>query len=1064
MMRWIVGSSLKFRRLIVAIAGALVVVGFLQLDDMKTDALPEFSRPTVEVQTEALGLSAEEVEQLITVPLEQDLLNGIAFLDEIESASIPGLSSVVMTFEPGTPLLDARQVVAERLTQAVAAAGLPQVAKPPQMLQPLSSLSRVAIVKLESDELTPIETSVLARWIIVPRLLGVEGVANVAIWGFRDRQLQVLVDPQVLADNDVTLSQVIRTAGNALEVSPLSFLEASSPGTGGFIDTVNQRLHVFHEQAISTPRELAQVPLEGGQGSGAGVNAGGTGLVLGDVAEVVEDHQPLIGDALCGDGTCTLLVIEKFPEANTPEVTAGIDGAFEELGPGLPGLQVDTSVYRPATYIENSLDNLGRALVIGGILVLLIFGAFFFEWRSAAIAGVSTVASLTAGWLVLHLTDTTVNTMILAGIVMALVVLIDDAIVDVDTIARRMREHQEVGDGLPTWRVILDASLEMRRPLLYATIIAAAAIVPAFFMEGEAGAFLPAIASTYLLAILAAMLVALILTPALALLLLQNRFSRAEASAPIRWLQRTYDRITAKILPRPGVAYATFGLVAVIGVVTIPFLDLSLRPALSERDVIVSLQAPPGTSLTRMDEITAQAVGEIGALPGINAVGAHVGRAIQSDQVVNVNAAEVWINIDAAADYDATLAAIRGVAGGLPDADTDVFTYSEQRITEVLGRKDAEIMVRVYGEDPDVLEDTAEAVRESIAGIDGVVDPQVRRSADEATIEVEADIAQAERFGISPGDVRRSATTLLSGLVVGNLFEEQKVFDVVVWGTPELRQTKDDVRNLLIDTPRGGLVPLSSVADVRLVPNPTVILHESVQTYVDVTASVSGRGVAAVAADVDTAIASMAFPLEYHAELLGGFAEEAAAQSRVLVIALTVLIAIFLLLQAALYSWRVAAVVLMTLPMSLTGGAVAALVTGGDITLGSGAGCAVLLALAARTSTTTVRRYLALEREHGGTFGADLVASGTRERLGAVAMTTLAAAAVLAPIVVAGHVAGFEIVRPMAVVVLGGLVTSVLLSVVVLPAAYLRFGYIAEPDTSADELFIRIPDVDTIEA
>src|SRR5918992_5090285 len=262
MMRWIVGSSLKFRRLIVAGGVAVMALGVTQLGKTSVDVLPEFKPPQVEVQTEALGLSAEEVEQLITVPLEQDLLVGIAFLDKIESASLPGLSSVVMTFEPGTDILDARQVVSERLTQAVGVAGLPQVAKPPQMIQPLSSTSRVSMVKLSSEKLSQIQMSVLARWVIVPRLLGVDGVANVAMWGFRDKQLQVLVDPKRLRDRGVTLQQIIRTSGNALEVSPLTYLEQSSPGTGGFIDTVNQRLHIFHEQAISTPEELAQVPLE----------------------------------------------------------------------------------------------------------------------------------------------------------------------------------------------------------------------------------------------------------------------------------------------------------------------------------------------------------------------------------------------------------------------------------------------------------------------------------------------------------------------------------------------------------------------------------------------------------------------------------------------------------------------------------------------------------------------------------------------------------------------------------------------------------------------------------
>ncbi|HSE09598.1 MAG TPA: efflux RND transporter permease subunit, partial [Nocardioidaceae bacterium] len=311
MMRWIVGRSLGLRRLVLAAAVGIVALGVIQVGKTTVDVLPEFRPPTVEVQTEALGLSAAEVEQLITVPLEQDLLVGVPFLDEIESVSLPGLSSVVMTFEPGTDVLDARQVVQERLTQAVGIAGLPAVAKTPQMIQPLSSSSRVAMIKLTSEDLTPIEMSVLARWVIGPRLMGVPGVANVAIWGNRERQLQVLVDSQELREAGVTLNQVVRTAGNALEVSPLSYLEASKPGTGGFIDTPNQRLNIFHEQAISTPGELAQVPLETTAGPAAPDREG---MTLGDVTRVVEDHQPLIGDTACGGGTkCLLLVVEKFP-------------------------------------------------------------------------------------------------------------------------------------------------------------------------------------------------------------------------------------------------------------------------------------------------------------------------------------------------------------------------------------------------------------------------------------------------------------------------------------------------------------------------------------------------------------------------------------------------------------------------------------------------------------------------------------------------------------------------------------------------------------------------------
>ena len=1059
MMRWIVGSSLKFRRLVIAVSVGLLVYGVLQLDDARTDILPEFQQPTVEVQTEALGLSAEEVEELITVPLEQDLLVGIAYLEEIESVSLPGLSSVVMTFEEGTDVLDARQVVGERLTQAVAAAGLPQVARPPQMIQPLSSTSRVAMVKLSSEELTPIEMSILSRWVITPRLLGVEGVANVSTWGFRDRQLQVLVDPQRLAEADVTLNQVIRTAGNALEVSPLSFLEASSPETGGFIDTLNERIHIFHEQAISTPEELEQVPIQDPQGEIA--PSDGSAQTLGDVTDVVVDHQPLIGDALCSDGDCLLLVVEKFPDANTPEVAEGIDGALGELSPGLPGLAMDTSIYRPAEFIDASFDNLGRAALIGAILLILVLGALFFDWRSLLVGTVAIAMSLAAAWLVLYFTDTTVNAMILAGLAMALVTLIDDAVIGVDAVAQRMWSQREHGDGTPAWQIIIDATLSMRSAILFATLIVAAVLLPAFFMEGEAGAFLPAIAGAYLLAIVVSTLVAVTVTPALGMMLLGDTSLPRGESPVARWVGRRYDRAATRLVPKASPALAVFGVFVLIGLVTLPFLDQSMRPVLQERDVVVRIDAAPGTSLQRMDAITADAVEGMRSVDGIEDVGAHVGRAVQSDQIVNVNSAEVWVSVREDVDYGDTIAAIESVAKGLPDVTSDVLTYSEQRITDVLGRDGDEIVVRVYGQDQEVLEAKAGEVRAALAGIDGAEDPQAHLPAQEPTIEVEPIIEKAESVGLAPGDVRRAATTLLSGLVVGNLFEEQKVFDVAVWGAPEIRQSEADVENLLIDTPVDGLVPLGQVADVRIVPNASAIRHESVESYVDVSASVDGRGVGDVASDVERALGRIEFPIEHHAKVLGGFEEDAAARSRVIAVSVAALIAVFLLLQAAFASWRLAMIAFLALPMALAGGAVAALIDGGDVTLGSVAGFAAVLGLAARSIVVLIRHYQLLQHE-GEPFGAELVTRGTRERLLPTLMTALASIVVLIPFIVMGGSAGSEIVGPMCVVILGGLFTTTLLILVIVPAVYARFGEVAVSDTAAEDLLVRIPEIDTV--
>lgn len=1049
MMRWMVEWGLKFRRIVVAAAAGIVVLGITQLDDVKTDVLPEFSPVTVEVQTEAPGLSAAEVERLMTVPLEQDLLSGVAFLESIESASLPGLSSVVMTFEPGTDLLDARQVVAERLVQA---AGLPQVADPPQMLQPLSSTSRIAMVSLSSDELTPIETSVLARWVVVPRLLGVEGVANVSIWGFRDRQLQVLVDPARLEAQGVTLGQVISTAGNALEVSPLTFLEASSPGTGGFIDTVNQRLHVFHEQAISTPEELAQVAVEDTEGGAVYVD--GRPLTLGEVTQIVTDHQPLIGDAQCKAGPCVLLVIEKFPGANTPRVTSNIDAALRALQPGLTGIEIDSSIYRPAAFISTSFGNLGRTLVFSGILLLLVIAAFLYDWRALLVSVVTIATSLVGAGLVLSFAGVTVNAMTLAGLVMALVMIVDDAILGAWELRQRTSNLVTNDDEDGFLKRLTSAVLQTRNAVIYAAVIVGAAAATFFFLPGEAGAFLPHIASAYLLALALALITSLTVAPALSAFLLRRAPTPGRMSQLVSSLRSWYSNSGPALITRIGWSVLAFSVLVGAALIALPFIEKSYRPELKQRDLVIEIEAPAGTSLTRMDEITAQIAYDVGTLEGVANIGAHVGRAITSDQVVNVNSAEVWITIDEAAEYETTFKSVEMAVGSRADISARVTTYSDQRIAAILDSRADELVVRVYGDNPNILSDVAETVQASVAGVRGVRDPRLDIPIEEPTIEVEIDLNRAQAVGLKPGEVRRRAATLLSGIVVGNLFEEQKVFDVVVWGAPGIRQTVDDVRGMMIPTPSGATVTLGDVADVRVVPNVAVIRHESVANYLDVIAGVVDRDVAGVAADIDMALTQIAFPLEYHAEVLGGFAEARDARSGVIAVIIAALVGIFVLLQAALNSWRLAILVFATLPMAVTGGVLAILVDGRQATLGSIAGLVALVGLAARATILMVQNYQQREKS-GEPFGTQLVVGGTIDLLVPTLASLVAIAVVFLPLALAGSLTGLEIVGSTAYVVLGGLVTTALFMFVVLPAFYLRWGFVKVPDTVADGLLDR---------
>jgi CzcA family heavy metal efflux pump len=1037
MTRWIVASSLKFRLLVLVAAAATLAVGISQLRDMPVDVLPEYAPPTVEVQTEALGLSAAEVEQLVTVPLEADLLNGVAFLEDIRSESIPGLSRILLVFEPGTDLYRARQLVNERVSEAHVA--LSGVSRPSQMLQPLSSTNRVMMVSVSTDSLSPIQMSVLARWTIVPRLLGVAGVANVSIWGHRDRQLQVQVDPERLRTEDVTLGQVIETAGNSLWVSPLTFVEASTPGTGGFIDTANQRLAVQHLSPITTAEHLSRVRIDG---------TSGRVLRLGDVADVVEGHQPLIGDAIVDDGEGLLLVVEKLPEANALDVTRRVEGAIASLQPGLSGVEFDTTVYRPASYIEESIDNVTLALIVGAALLLLLLGAFLFGWRPALVAAVVIPLSVVVGALVLHAFGETMNAMVLAGLTAALILVVHEAVVGAESIDRRLRERHAANGGEPAANVILDAVLEVRSAAVFGLLIGALAVVPVFFLEGMPGSFFPPMAVAFLAALGASMVVALTVTPALSLLLGTGAPRERRQSPVVGWLQPRYRSALAWIVGRTWIVYAAAAALVVGAAAALPFLGQGLLPTFKEKELVIRWQGPPGTSLPEMNRITALASRELRSIDGVQNVGADVGRAVTSDQVVGVNSAELWVSIDLDADYDETVASVEDVVAGYPGLVQDVQTFSNRRAADALAGEEDDFVVRIYGEDLDVLREKADEVRQRLSGIDGVVGEHVRLPAMEPTLEVEVDLIEAQRHGIKPGDVRRAAATLLSGIGVGSLFEEQKVFDVVVWGTPETRSSLSDVRRLLIETPAGGHVQLNQVADVRIRPNVSVIERHAVSRYVDVAANVDGRGTGAVVDDVEQSLDGVAFPLEFHSEVL---AAERQPAGRLILIGVAAAIGMLLLFQAAFGAWRRAALALLTLPVAVAGGVLAALADGGTLSFGSYMGLLAVLGLAARNSVLLIDTYRQLEGEDGKAFGRELVLRGADERFAPILITALAAALFFVPVMVFGGAPGLEIVRPMAAVVLGGVVTTAFVSLFVVPVLYLRVG-VARVDPTTRQL------------
>ncbi len=1031
MMRWIVGSSLHFRYLVIAAAAAMMLFGTLQLSNMPVDVFPEFAPPYVEIQTEGLGMSTSEIESLITTPLE-NALNSTPQLDTMRSKSVPGVSSIILIFRPGTDIMHARQLVQERLV--VAGRTLPSWAGIPLMLPPLSATSRVMKIGISSNKYNLTDLSMITYWTIRWRLMKVHGVANVVIWGDRWKQLQVQVDPEKLRVYHVSLDEVQNVTSDALDFGLLKYTSAAKNRIGGFVDTPNQRLGVQHILPVIGPADLAKVPVHDRKKSD------GSPLTLGDVGHVVWDHQPLIGDAVINDGPGLLLIVEKFPWANTLDVTHGVDAALNEMKPGLPGIQIDSNIFRPANFIDTSIDNLTRALLISCLLVVLVLGAFLFEWRSALISLVAIPLSLMVAGLVLYLRGATINTMILAGFVIAVGGVVDDAIIDVENIVRRLRQHRREGSNRSTASIILESSLEVRSAIVYAVLIDVVVLLPVFFLGGVSGSFFQPLAVSYALALLASMLVALTVTPALCLLLLSRAPLERRESPLLRWLHRGYDVVLARIIRSPRPAFITVCAVVLVGLMVLPFLGESLFPQFKERDFLIHWVTPPGTSHDESVRITTQVSRELRTIPGVRDFGSHIGRAVAGEEISGVNFAEHWISIDPSANYDATLAAVQNVVNGYPGLYHDVLTYLNERINEVLVGTSDDIVVRIYGPDLGTLRSKAAQVKQTLSKVKGAADVHMEFQVDVPHIQVKVDLAKAQRYGLKPGDVRRAAGIFVAGDEVSDIHRDGKVYDVMVWGTPETRSSLTSIRNLPLDTPNGGQVRLGDVADVSVLPTPNLIERENNSRYIDVGLTVRGRDLGDVASDVKQQLQSIQFPLEYHAEVLGQYQERQDAQTRLLLLGIACAIGVFLLLQASFGSTRLAALTFFTLPSALVGGVLAAFIGGGVISLGSLVGFFTVFGVAARNGIMLINHYQHLEQHEGELFGPDLILRGARERLGPILMTALAAGLALVPLVIAGNIPGHEIEHPMAVVILGGLVTSTVLNLFIVPSLYLRFG------------------------
>lgn len=1026
MLGWLIGASLRQRVLVLALAVVLVVLGVRSTRGVPLDVFPEFAPPMVEVQTEAPGLSTEEVESLVTVPIEM-AVNGVPGLVTLRSKSVLGLSSVVVIFGQGADVIRARQLVQERV--ALAAPRLQANIHPPALLPPLSATSRAMKIGVSSKTLDQMTLSEAVRWTIRPRLMAVPGVANVAVWGQRDRQLQVLVDPARLATAGVTLTEVQRAAGDAVVVTG-----------GGFVDSPNQRLAVRQMSPIESPADLGRTVVK---------LAGGAPLRISDVATVTEGHAAPIGNAIINDGPGLLLIVEKQQGGNTLDVTRGVEAALAELAPALNGIDVDPTIFRPATFIERSMRNLMQALALGCLLVVLVLILFTRDWRAATISLVAIPLSLLGAALMLSWLGASINTMVIAGLVIALGEIVDDAIIDVENIGRRLRLNRQSSTPKPAISVVLAASLEVRSAVVFASLIVMVVFLPVFFLGGVAGSFFRPLAISYVLAIGTSLLVALTVTPAMCLMLLSNAPQRKNEPRLVQALKRGYQALLPHVVDRPLLAMGTVVGGLLVAIAGYALARNQFLPDFRETDFLMHFVEKPGASVEAMDRVTILASRELRAIPGVRNFGAHIGRAEAGDEVYGPNFTELWISLDEDADYEASVQKIQEVIDSYPGITRDVLTYLRERIKEVLTGAGATVVVRIYGPELEELRAVASRVKDVITDIPGVADLKVEQQTLIPQIQVRPRLEALANYGLSMGELRRTLATVIGGSKVGEIYRNQISTEVTVWGEPHVRGDLHAIGQLLISTPSGGSVPLSDVADLRIAPAANEIKRENGSRRIDVTMNVRGGDLAAVALAVQGRVEQMEFERGYHPQFLGEYAALKESQRRLVMLGGVCLIAILLLVWLEFRSLRVTALISTGLPFALLGGVAAVWISGGLMSLGSLVGFVTVLGISARNGIMLVSHYRHLEEQEGMPFGTALIRRGAEERLIPILMTASCAALALVPLVMRGDAPGHEIEHPMALVILGGLVSSTLLNLLLMPALYARFGKSRQQGDSA---------------
>ncbi len=1019
MLNKIILFALKNRLLVIIAAVALLIYGGYVALRTPVDVFPDLTAPTVTILTESHGLAPEEVESLVTLPIES-AMNGTAGVYRVRSNSAIGISIVFVEFSLDTDIYRARQLVNEKLQQVKMPAG---VSAP--TLGPISStMGEIMLISMTSKETSAMDLRSTADWVVRPRLLGVTGVSQVMMIGGEMKQFQILVDPARLADNKLTLEQVAEAVG-----------ASNAKAAGGFLEKKNEEYLIRGRARVYSPEDIANSVI---------TVRDGVPILIKNVADVKIAPALKRGDGSFNMKPAVIATIQKQPNANTLEVTEAIEKTLADLKATLPpDVTINTKAFQQADFINRAVGNVQASIIEGGIMVTIVLFLFLWNFRTTFISLSAIPLSLITAILAMNYFGISINTMTLGGLAIAIGALVDDAIIDVENVFRRLKQNAQLSTPAPVLDVIFKASSEIRNSILFATLIIIVVFLPLFSLGGFEGRMFAPLAFAYIISITASLVVALTVTPVLCYFFLgkSKLIHDEEDSRLVKWLKKHYAKILNWTLRNPALIIGVSAVMLVVAVGMFALMGREFLPPFNEGTLNINANMPPGTSLEESNRIGNVIERVLHDIPEVVSTTRRTGRAELDEHAAGVNTSEIEVvTKEGDRSHAVFMEEVRQKLAQIPGVEAEVGQPISHRIDHLLSGTRAQIAIKLFGPDLATLRTKANEIRDQMAKVDGIVDLIVEQQVAVPQVQINMKRTEAAAVGLRAVDLAETVDTAFNGHVASQVLEDQKTYDVLVRFDDSARESIESIQKTLIDTPTGAKVPIAQIAEVRVDQGPNTLNRENVQRRIIIQANVADRDLGSVINDVRAAIGTnVQLPQGYFVQYGGQFEAQEKASRLILLLSIVAIAGIFLLLFIALKSARAAALVMANLPLALIGGVVMVFLSGGTLSIASLVGFITLFGIATRNGIMLISHYQHLMEEEGVGFRESIV-QGSMERLNPILMTALVIGVGLIPLAIGVGEPGKEIQQPMAVVILGGIVTSTVLNMLVLPVLYLKYG------------------------